>query len=124
MLGTAINAVSTQDALAVLHHTCPHHGVYFQAHGTVLGTVLAVNAHGRIGPKAQGRPLEDVADLPSEDHKGGYPIAVMAAGPSAAHSGQGNENRNHRIIEEIGLGAIHRYSTIFAISRESSFWLE
>lgn len=52
-LGTAINAVTAQHALPVLHILALHHGIDIQAHGAVAGAGLAVGATARVGYQAE-----------------------------------------------------------------------
>ena len=99
ILRAIVGAGSTQDAFIVLHISHADHTVYVQAHRAVSRASLAVNALVRLCFQAQRRPLEEIADLPPDDHERRHPADVMATCPPTNDNGKSQKDSDDNVVD-------------------------
>jgi len=92
---TVIHAVSTQNALGVLHVPSFYHLCDGQFHRTKSITHPAIFAGCRVDGQMQGRPSDYILDLCPDNHDRCFPAQVMAVRASAPEQGERNNN-HHR----------------------------
>lgn len=101
-----VRTLTAKITVYVLHHTLFHSGVHIDAHRADFRAFHAVDAEIRIRFQPQRRILEKITYLPSDDHEGRHPAAVMAETMPSDSQSQDEEHKNERIInvEMIGFG--------------------
>ena len=88
------------------------HPVDVQAHLAIAGARATVGAPLGIGLQAQCGSAHQVADLPAQDHKGGHPADVVAAGPPAKQPGQPQEQDDDDVKDDVPIWLVQRQATI------------